>query len=101
VRGHGGRGLAGHFAQDEAGLIVVFQIGDVLHHPALLVGDREGVGAIRHEVELPEDENQRQREGCEYDQRDEDSHGPAWVEKELFCSLEETDISVKGLLQRG
>lgn len=100
MRGHGGRGLTGHFAQDEAGLIVVFQIGDVLHHAALLVGDGEGVGAIRHEVELSEDEDQRQREGCQDDQRDENSHGPGWVEKELFCSLEERDISVKGLLQQ-
>lgn len=51
-------------------------------------------------MELPEDEDQRQREGCQDDQGDEDGHGPGWVEQELFGSLEETDINVTGLLQQ-
>lgn len=96
VRGHGGGRLAGHLAQDEARLIVVFQVGDVLHHPTLLVGDGQGVGAVGHEVELPEDEDQGQREGRQDDQGDEDGHGPRWVEQELFGSLEETELMSRG-----
>lgn len=39
------------FPQDEARLVHLFQVGDVLHH-ALVVGDGQLVGAIRHQVEV-------------------------------------------------
>lgn len=76
VSGHGGGRLAGHLAEDEAGLIVLLQVGDVLHHAALLVGHGEGVGAIGEQVEVPEDEHHGDGQGRHDDEGDQERHGP-------------------------
>lgn len=74
--GHGGGCLTGHLAEDEACLIVLLQVGDVLHHAALLVGHGEGVGTIREQVEVPQDEHHRDRQGCHSNEGDQQCHGP-------------------------
>ena len=73
MSGHGGGRLAGHLAEDEAGLIVLLQVGDVLHHAALLVGHGKGVGAVREQVEVPQDEHHRDGQDGHDNERDQDS----------------------------
>ena len=76
MSGHGGGRLAGHLAEDEAGLVVLLQVGDVLHHAALLVGHGEGVGAVGEQVEVPQDEYHGDGQDSHDNERDQDGHGP-------------------------
>lgn len=85
--GHGGGCLTGHLAKDEAGLVVLLQIGDVLHHAALLVGHREGVGTIGEQVEMPQDEHNRDGQGCHGNEGDQQCHGPIGEVQVALSSL--------------
>lgn len=73
-------------AQDEPGLVLLLQTGDVLQH-AFTVGHRQLVGAVRHQVEVTDDEDDGEREHGHDDEREAHAQRPRRVALETLLSL--------------
>lgn len=66
---------------------MVIQVGDVFHHPASLVRDGQSVGAVGHQVEVADDEDDGNGKDSHHNQGDGHAQGPAWEDHELLRSL--------------
>lgn len=74
------------FPQDEARLVHLFQVGDVLHH-ALAIGDGQLVGAVGHQVEIAGDEDDGERKHGHHDEGEAHGQCPGRVALETLLSL--------------
>lgn len=84
---HCWRHLAGLGAKDESGLVLLLQVGHVLHH-GFTVGDRQLVGTIWHQVKAAGNEDNGKREHGDYDESKAHGKSPGRVALETFLSLQ-------------
>lgn len=87
VRRHRRRCVSGLGAEDEPGLVLLLQVGRVLHH-GFTVGYGQLVGAVGNEVEAAGNEDDGQRKHGDYDKSKAHGQRPGRVALEAFLSLQ-------------
>lgn len=90
----GRRDLAGLGTEDESGLVLLLQVGNVFHH-GFAVRDGQLVGAVGHQVKVAGDEDDGERKHGNNDQSKAHDQSPGRVALEAFLGLKRWRLKSK------